>query len=219
MKYLQEYYWGSGKWNQLYALRTAVEGVFGNLKNHGTEGVRRGFYQTDGIHMVTLAVTAAAACYNIRTLEKFSRDQGQRIDHPLMNHPIDERPLENVLLEGDEVIDYVERHTPPPPDPSMTTTGPTLRSGPVVVVQGAVRAPQPPSPFSGNCSRRLRECSPGGAAGNRTPVLERSVRSSPGAVCAVAFLGPAARTDTSATGSVRKESRSPLLTGGEQQVS
>lgn len=112
MKYLQEYYWGSEKWNQHYALRTAVEGVFGNLKNHGTEGVRRGFYQTDGIHMITLAVTAAAACYNIRTLEKFSREQGQRIDHPLMNHPLDDRLLENVLLEGDEVIDYVERHTP-----------------------------------------------------------------------------------------------------------
>lgn len=62
--------------------------------------------------MITLAVTAAAACYNIRTLEKFSREQGQRINHPLMNHPLDDRLLENVLLEGDEVIDYVERYTP-----------------------------------------------------------------------------------------------------------
>ncbi|MCM3516248.1 hypothetical protein [Nocardioides sp. P86] len=110
MKYFQEKYWGGKEWTQLYALRSAVEGVFGNLKNYGTEGVRRGFYQTDGIHMFTLAVTAAAACYNIRTLEKFFREQGQRLAHPLMNHPLDGAILENVLLEGDEVREYIERH-------------------------------------------------------------------------------------------------------------
>ncbi len=57
-----------------------------------------------------------------------------------------------------------------------------------------------------------------GAAGNRTPVLERRSRSSPGAVSDDAFLSPGAGTDTSPTGSVRKKSRSPLLTGDEQQV-
>ena len=56
-------------------------------------------------------------------------------------------------------------------------------------------------------------------AGNRTPVLERRSRSSPGAVSDVAFLGPGARTDTSPTGPVRIESRSPLLTESDQQVS
>ena len=95
---------GSKEWTQLYTLRSAVEGALGNLKNHGTEGVRRGFYQTDGIHMFTLALTAAAACHNIRTIEKLSREQGLRIDHPRMNHPLDDALLENVLLEGAEVI-------------------------------------------------------------------------------------------------------------------
>ena len=58
-----------------------------------------------------------------------------------------------------------------------------------------------------------------GAAGNRTPVLERRSRSSPGAVSVVAFLGPGARTDTSPTGPVTKKSRSILVTGIDQQVS
>ena len=65
--------------------------------------------------------------------------------------------------------------------------------------------------------KRAARCG-GGAAGNRTPVLERRTRSSPGAVSDVAFLGPGARTDTSPTGPVRIESRSPLLTESDQQV-
>ena len=49
----------------------------------------------------------------------------------------------------------------------------------------------------------------GGAGGNRTRVLERRSRSSPGAVGVVAFLGPGARTDTSPTGPVRKSPDHP----------
>ena len=58
----------------------------------------------------------------------------------------------------------------------------------------------------------------GGAGGNRTRVLERRSRSSPGAVSVVAFLGPGARTDTSPTGPARMKSRSLLLAGSDQQV-
>ena len=58
-----------------------------------------------------------------------------------------------------------------------------------------------------------------GAGGNRTRVLERRTRSSPGAVRDVAFLGPGARTDTSPTGSVTGKSRSSSVTWNEQQVS
>ena len=75
---------------------------------------------------------------------------------------------------------------------------------------------EPPRRVSGRLSSREVAR---GAAGNRTPVLERRSRSSPGAVSDVAFLGPGARTDTSPTGPVRIESRSPLLTESDQQVS
>lgn len=61
--------------------------------------------------MFTLALTAAAACYNIRTIEKLSREQGLRIDHPLMNHPLDDALLENVLLEGAEVAEVIGTST------------------------------------------------------------------------------------------------------------
>lgn len=110
MKYLQEDYWGSERWELSYALRSAVEAVFGNIKNRGTEDVRRGFVQVVGLPLVTLAVAAAAACYNIRILEKHSRDSGQRIDSPLMNHPLDGEIIESLIVRGDEVFEHVERH-------------------------------------------------------------------------------------------------------------
>lgn len=106
MKYLQEDYWGSTKWERMFDLRSAVEAVFGNIKNRGTEDVRRGFVQVTGLPLVTLGVAAAAVCYNIRILEKHSRESGQRIEHPLMNHPLYSELIESVLLRGDEVTDY-----------------------------------------------------------------------------------------------------------------
>lgn len=109
MKYLQEDYWGSEQWELAYALRSSVEAVFGNIKNRGTEDVRRGFVQVVGLPLVTLAVAAAAACYNIRILEKHSRESGERIDSPLMNHPLDGEVIESLILRGNEVVEHVER--------------------------------------------------------------------------------------------------------------
>lgn len=110
MKYLQEDYWGSERWELAYALRSAVEAVFGNIKNRGTEDVRRGFVQVVGLPLVTLAVAAAAACYNIRILEKHGRATGGPIDSPLMNHPLDGEVIESLILRGDEVFEHAERH-------------------------------------------------------------------------------------------------------------
>ncbi len=109
MKYLQEDYWGSTEWALSYALRSAVEAVFGNIKNRGTEDVRRGFVQVVGLPRITLAVAAAAACYNIRILEKHSREAGERIDSPLMNHPLAEELIESLVLRGDEVFEHLAR--------------------------------------------------------------------------------------------------------------
>ncbi len=58
----------------------------------------------------------------------------------------------------------------------------------------------------------------GGAGGNRTRVLWRRTRSSPGAVRDSDFLGPGTPTNSVPTGPVRIKSRSTLLTGGDQQV-
>lgn len=110
MKYLQDEYWGSREWASLYALRSAVEAVFGNIKNRGTEDVRRGFTQVTGLPLVTLAVAAAAACYNIRITEKHARESGQRLEHPLLNHPYEGQRIESVLLHDDQVTEYIARY-------------------------------------------------------------------------------------------------------------
>ncbi len=73
MKYLQEDYGGSKKWTDAFKVRSAVEAVFGNIKNRGTEDARPGYVQVVGLPLVTLAVAAAAACYNIRILEHLER--------------------------------------------------------------------------------------------------------------------------------------------------
>ncbi|WP_101523820.1 transposase [Nocardioides houyundeii] len=109
MKYLQEEYWGSKEWGLIYALRSAVEAVFGNIKNRGTEDVRRGFVQVVGLPLVTLAVAAAAACHNIRILEKHGRESGEQFASPLMNHPVDGELIESLVLRGDEVFEHLER--------------------------------------------------------------------------------------------------------------
>lgn len=112
MKYLQEDYWGGDAWTQMYALRSAVEAVFGNIKNRGTEDVRRGYMQVTGLPLVTLAVTAAAVCYNIRIIEKYSRESGENLDHPLTNHPLDDELIESLLIRGQQVIDFAASHDP-----------------------------------------------------------------------------------------------------------
>ncbi|WP_121254826.1 transposase [Nocardioides ferulae] len=109
MKYLQEEYWGSKEWGLVYALRSAVEAVFGNIKNRGTEDVRRGFVQVVGLPLVTLAVAAAAACYNIRILEKHGRESGEQFASPLMNHPVEGELIESLVLRGDDVFEHLER--------------------------------------------------------------------------------------------------------------
>jgi hypothetical protein len=64
------------------------------------------------------------------------------------------------------------------------------------------QAREPPRRTSERLSIKRVGLLVGGAGGNRTRVLERRTRSSPGAVRGVAFLGPGARTDTSPTGPV-----------------
>jgi hypothetical protein len=71
MKYQQEHYWGAHNWRASFHRRTYVEGVFGNMKNHRTGNIHRGFMQFEGQPLVTLAVTAAVIAYNLRELESW----------------------------------------------------------------------------------------------------------------------------------------------------
>jgi hypothetical protein len=69
MKYQQEHYLGSHKWRASYSRRMYVEGASGNLKNHRTGNIHRGFMQYEGQPLVTLALTAPVVAYNLRELE------------------------------------------------------------------------------------------------------------------------------------------------------
>ncbi|WP_370246386.1 hypothetical protein [Nocardioides sp.] len=66
--------------------------------------------QITGLPLITLAVAAAAACYNIRIIEKHARESGQTLDHPLMNHPHSGQLIKGLLLRDDEVTEYVEKY-------------------------------------------------------------------------------------------------------------
>lgn len=61
MKYHQQDYWGSDVWETSWARRTYVEGAFGNLKNHHTGNIKRGFMTAHGIPLVSLALTAPSS--------------------------------------------------------------------------------------------------------------------------------------------------------------
>jgi hypothetical protein len=85
MKYAQEEYWGDGRWEPSWDRRTYVEGVYGNLKNPNTENIHRGFFQFTGLPMVTLAMAAAVASYNVRELNNWRERTGLGdAEHPLL---------------------------------------------------------------------------------------------------------------------------------------
>lgn len=71
MKHHQEFYFGSPEATTSRARRTHIESVFGNLKNHKSGNIHRGFLQTTGAPMVTLALTAAISAYNLKELENW----------------------------------------------------------------------------------------------------------------------------------------------------
>jgi hypothetical protein len=62
----QSLYWGGEKWRHRNALRTYVEGIFGNIKNPSTEDVRRGFFRLTGLAKVNFAVAMAVVAFNLR---------------------------------------------------------------------------------------------------------------------------------------------------------
>lgn len=97
MKYQQEEYWGTEHgWEPSWNRRTWVEGAFGNLKNHHTGNIHRGFTCFTGLPLVTLAYTAAVVAYNVREQESwFERASSAQPDNPLLTgyavHPLHQR--------------------------------------------------------------------------------------------------------------------------------
>lgn len=96
MKYQQQEYWGLRAWLISWCRRTYVEGAFGNIKNHHTGNVHRGFMCFTGRPLVTLAITAAVVTYNLRELEHWhTRATENDPTNPLLDlyrkHPLHQR--------------------------------------------------------------------------------------------------------------------------------
>lgn len=96
MKHHQQEYWGLPPWLVSWNRRTYVEGVFGNIKNHHTGNVHRGFMCFTGRPLVTLAITAAVVTYNMRELEHwYDRASANDPENPLLRlyqeHPLHRR--------------------------------------------------------------------------------------------------------------------------------
>ncbi len=83
-KLYQKHYWGDEKWSRIYAKRTYVEGVFGNLKNDNRESVNRTVCKIQGLAFRNLVVAMAATSYNIRQLRSWDNHTSQGPNHELL---------------------------------------------------------------------------------------------------------------------------------------
>jgi hypothetical protein len=85
MKYAQEEYWGSDKWEVSWNRRTYIEGIFGRMKNPFTGNMARGFFCVTGLPLVTMAIAAAVVAYNVPELNDWVTRSGSTVldGHPL----------------------------------------------------------------------------------------------------------------------------------------
>lgn len=99
MKYHQDEYWGTeDKWLPSWNRRTFIESAFGNLKNHNTGNIHRGFTCLTGRALVTITYTAAVVAYQLRELESWhDRATGSQPNNPLLaeyvTHPLHQRTI------------------------------------------------------------------------------------------------------------------------------
>ena len=75
-KHNQIHPWGTDNWEGMFGRRSYVEGVFGNIKNPGTENLSRGTFQIMGITWANLVVSVIGAAYNTRSIRKWHARTG-----------------------------------------------------------------------------------------------------------------------------------------------
>lgn len=85
--------WGSPRWIDSFARRSAIEGIFGNLRNLSTQNIKRGFCRVVGLVKTSLMLTFQAMAVNIRLIRQWSRRTGDVTD------PLSELMPENFGFE------------------------------------------------------------------------------------------------------------------------
>lgn len=68
--------WGSPKWIDSYVRRSAIEGIFGNLRNQSTQTIKRGFCRVVGLVKTSLMLTFEAVAADIRLVRKWAKRVG-----------------------------------------------------------------------------------------------------------------------------------------------
>jgi hypothetical protein len=65
--------WRSPKWIDSFARRSAIEGIFGNLRNQSTQNIKRGFCRVVGLVKTSLMLTFEVVAANIRLVRKWAK--------------------------------------------------------------------------------------------------------------------------------------------------
>ena len=81
--------WRSPKWIDSYARRSAIEGIFGNLRSQSTQNIKRGFCRVVGLVKTSLMLAFEAVAANIRLLRKWAKRVGLTSDPLCVPFPVD----------------------------------------------------------------------------------------------------------------------------------
>jgi hypothetical protein len=81
--------WGSPKWIDSYVRRSAIEGIFGNLRNQSTQNIKRNFCRVVGLVKTSLMLTFEVVAANIRLVRKWAKRTGLTTDPLTVAFPPD----------------------------------------------------------------------------------------------------------------------------------
>lgn len=82
LKLMQEHYWGSESWQNIYRQRGSIERLFGHAKQN--QALEKKTFAYIGIGMATIVVATIFAEVNIRKLECWAEVQEELPTHPLI---------------------------------------------------------------------------------------------------------------------------------------
>ena len=81
--------WGSPKWIDSIARRSAIEGIFGNLRSQSTQNIKRGFCRVVGLVKTSLMLTFEVVAANIRLVRKWAKRTSLTTDPLCVEFPPD----------------------------------------------------------------------------------------------------------------------------------
>ena len=81
--------WGSQKWIDSFARRSAIEGIFGNLRSQSTQNIKRGFCRVVGLVKTSLMLTFEVVAANIRLVRKWAKRTSLTTDPLCVEFPPD----------------------------------------------------------------------------------------------------------------------------------